>query len=121
MCIRDSYYRQVGLESFKMPLADFLEASRKPYQDVKDAFYYYLEHYNEGRPFILAGHSQGSAMLLELMRRESVSYTHLDVYKRQTKGSQCSICPLDVRVLLRRRVHVIAKIGQMPVEIRAVG
>ncbi len=64
------YYRQVGLESFKMPLADFLEASRKPYQDVKDAFYYYLEHYNGGRPFILAGHSQGSAMLLELMRRE---------------------------------------------------
>ncbi len=64
------YYRQVGLESFRMPLEEFLEASRMPYEDVYDAFYYYLKHYNNGKPFILAGHSQGSAMLLELMCRE---------------------------------------------------
>ncbi len=30
------------------------------YQDVKQAFEYYLEHYNEGRPFIIASHSQGT-------------------------------------------------------------
>lgn len=30
------------------------------YQDVKKSFEYYLEHYNNGRPFIIASHSQGS-------------------------------------------------------------
>lgn len=30
------------------------------YEDVRRAFEYYLEVYNQGRPFILAGHSQGS-------------------------------------------------------------
>lgn len=64
------YYRQLGLESFKMPLDEVMRAERMPYADVYDAFTYYLEHYNNGRPFILAGHSQGSAMLLQLMRKE---------------------------------------------------
>ena len=31
--------------------------------DVYAALDYYFEHYNQGRPFILAGHSQGSMML----------------------------------------------------------
>ena len=30
------------------------------YQDVRRAFEYYLQHKNEGKPFIIAGHSQGS-------------------------------------------------------------
>ena len=30
------------------------------YSDVKNSFQYYLSHYNEGRPFIIASHSQGS-------------------------------------------------------------
>lgn len=30
------------------------------YQDVKAAFEYYLEHYNNGRPIVIAGHSQGT-------------------------------------------------------------
>jgi hypothetical protein len=30
------------------------------YQDVVRAFEYYLENYNEGRPFIIASHSQGT-------------------------------------------------------------
>ena len=30
------------------------------YSDVKRAFEYYLAHYNHGRPFIIASHSQGS-------------------------------------------------------------
>lgn len=64
------HYRQLGTESFKMPLPEVMRAERMPYEDVRDAFHYYLEHYNNGRPFILAGHSQGSAMLLQLMRRE---------------------------------------------------
>jgi hypothetical protein len=30
------------------------------YQDVKKAFEYYLAHYNQGRPIIIASHSQGT-------------------------------------------------------------
>lgn len=30
------------------------------YQDVRNAFIYYLEHYNHGRPIIIAAHSQGT-------------------------------------------------------------
>lgn len=33
-----------------------------PYEDITAALDYYFEHCNGGRPFILAGHSQGSAM-----------------------------------------------------------
>ena len=40
------------------------------YHDVIRAFEYYMEHYNNGRPFILAGFSQGSMALLELMKAE---------------------------------------------------
>jgi hypothetical protein len=44
------------------------------YKDVEDAFDYYLANYNkdsnhEPRPFILAGHSQGSNLLLMLLER----------------------------------------------------
>jgi hypothetical protein len=37
--------------------------------DVEAAFDAYLARYNHGRPFILAGHSQGSEHLLSLMER----------------------------------------------------
>ena len=42
----------------------------KGINDVKDAFRYYMKHYNKGRPFILLGFSQGSMALLEVMKTE---------------------------------------------------
>ena len=38
------------------------------YRDIQQAFYYYLAHLNKGRPFILAGHSQGSMVIIQLLR-----------------------------------------------------
>ena len=73
------FYRQLGTESFKMPIEEVLEAEKMPYEDVRDAFFYYLKHYNNGRPFILAGHSQGSALLLNLMQRE---FTDLSIQNK---------------------------------------
>ncbi len=64
------YYRQVGIESLKMTDAEFVHYAKIAYIDLRDAFLYYMEHINNGRPYILAGHSQGSALLQELMRRE---------------------------------------------------
>jgi hypothetical protein len=40
------------------------------YNDVLDAWNYYLEHDNQGRGVILIGHSQGSGVLLRLIRAQ---------------------------------------------------
>jgi len=40
------------------------------YDDVRDAWNYYLEHDNRGRGVVLIGHSQGSYILAQLMREE---------------------------------------------------
>jgi len=38
------------------------------YQDIKTAFQYYLDHYNQGRPIIIASHSQGSTHAKRLLK-----------------------------------------------------
>jgi len=65
-------YRQATLYSF-------IEGERHPernngklalelaYTDVARAFDYFVEHYNHGRPFILASHSQGTCHALRLV------------------------------------------------------
>lgn len=40
------------------------------FADIKRAFHHYLRNWNEGRPIILAGHSQGSRHLLHLLEAE---------------------------------------------------
>jgi hypothetical protein len=40
------------------------------YGDVRAAWRYYLDHYNNGRPVVLIGHSQGSIHLIELLKTE---------------------------------------------------
>ena len=60
------YYRQCSLQSFEN---DSVAAIRMPLalDDVRQAFAYYLAHYNHGRPFILAGFSQGAHIMMELL------------------------------------------------------
>ena len=38
-----------------------------PTSDVVAAFGYYIQNYNQGRPYILAGHSQGANVLIHLL------------------------------------------------------
>jgi len=45
-----------------------LQAFELAYEDVKTAFIYYLEHYNNGRPIIIASHSQGTTHALRLLK-----------------------------------------------------
>jgi len=40
------------------------------YEDVRQAWRYYLAHYNEGRGIVLVGHSQGSFLLERLIAQE---------------------------------------------------
>lgn len=54
-------YRQAHLHSFfTKRKADAKKALELAYEDVKNAFLYYINHFNDNRPFIIAGHSQGS-------------------------------------------------------------
>lgn len=55
-------YRQASFLATQDRLlqADGGKAYALAYEDVERAFDYYLEHFNEGRPFIIAGHSQGA-------------------------------------------------------------
>lgn len=61
------YYRQCTLQTFT---ADSLVAERLPLalEDVSRAFNYYLKHENQGRPFVLAGFSQGAMAVLHLLQ-----------------------------------------------------
>jgi len=49
---------------------DLTAPSALAYRDVAAAWLTYLTTYNKGRPFVLIGHSQGSAMIQELIRRQ---------------------------------------------------
>lgn len=53
-------YRQAIVEVFFKESEDGQKALDFAFNDVKNAFEYYLKHYNNGRPIIIAGHSQGS-------------------------------------------------------------
>lgn len=60
-------YRQGSSGSGMPGAADGGPAFAIAYQDVRAAFRHYLDHWNTGRPFILAGHSQGSFMVARLL------------------------------------------------------
>ena len=62
-------YRQAHLSNFyqkdkKLAAARFEVA----YDDIRASFIYYLEHWNKGRPIIIASHSQGSMMAERLLK-----------------------------------------------------
>ena len=52
------------------PLPGAEQARRIAYEDVKDAWAYYLSHENHGRGVVVIGHSQGSGILIALLRHE---------------------------------------------------
>ena len=62
------YYRQTTLESWME--GDSVIEARFSYAmpDVEAAFAHYLAHDNAGRPFILAGFSQGAKAVVELLK-----------------------------------------------------
>lgn len=62
------FYRQGGLEIYELSSDDREEYLQTAYRDIKDAFLYYMENYNDNRPYILAGFSQGADMSIRLMK-----------------------------------------------------
>ena len=78
------YYRQTGLKhgTDMYIKTGSLDAALigSPYDDITAALDYYFENYNGGRPFVIAGHSQGAAILRLLLK--DYFKKHPDYYKR---------------------------------------
>lgn len=63
-------YRQAHLNVFfnKKKLKSGKAALAVAYTDIEAAFDYYLKNWNEGRPFIIAAHSQGALHAMNLIK-----------------------------------------------------
>ncbi len=69
-------YRQAQIYAFFALEDDGNDALELAYSDIETAFGHYLAEYNDGRPFILAGHSQGALLTKWLLERK-ISGTQL--------------------------------------------
>jgi hypothetical protein len=63
-------YRQLTLAAIQRPEGIPPAGARRAYLDVRDAWREYLARHNRGRGVVLVGHSQGTYMLRELVKRE---------------------------------------------------
>ena len=65
-------YRQVTLTALRSAMMGKPMAADRTmaYQDVLDAWDYYLKNDNHGRGVVLIGHSQGSGVLIQLIKQE---------------------------------------------------
>lgn len=78
------YYSQVGMNVYNTMSVE----EREPYlqtafEDVKEAFEYYMAYYNEGRPVVIAGFSQGADMSLRLLK---------ECFKSEERQAQLVAC-----------------------------
>jgi len=70
------YYHQHTLEA--IDYADYPKLVSDIADEVYSAYRYYLRHFNEGRPVILVGFSQGALLAKEVLKRMTDSeYSHI--------------------------------------------
>jgi hypothetical protein len=62
-------YRQVTVPALQSGNPESPAQLKVPVDDVSAAFKLYLRKYNHGRPFVLIGHSQGSFVLEQMIRK----------------------------------------------------
>ena len=63
------FYRQAHYRIFIEPYGHQGSAAWDiAFEDIKNAFEYYLKHYNKGKPIIIAAHSQGSMHAIALVK-----------------------------------------------------
>lgn len=65
-------YRQMALYLFDATEGTIQDPLNLAYEDIRQAFRYYLSNLNQGRPFIIAGHSQGANHGQRLLLEEVV-------------------------------------------------
>lgn len=65
------YYHQMTFESFFLSAGEWKPVADATYDECFDAFQYYMDNVNSGRPYILAGFSQGAMVVKEILKRMS--------------------------------------------------
>lgn len=63
-------YRQITLAAIGGGAEATPEMRAMAYEDVRDSFAHYMANFNDGRPIVLYGHSQGTGHLAQLMADE---------------------------------------------------
>ena len=62
-------YREAHISSYRFnDTVASIKAFDLAYEDIKTSFEFYLHNYNQGRPIIIASHSQGSTHALRLLK-----------------------------------------------------
>jgi hypothetical protein len=62
-------YRTAIFYSYIAPGKNARQAFDLAYSDVRNAFLYYMKHYNKGRPIVIAAHSQGTDYAVRLLKQ----------------------------------------------------
>ena len=63
-------YRQITIAGLLANAGNLAGPENTNYQDVLASMRYYMENYNNGRGVVLVGHSQGTSLLIEILRNE---------------------------------------------------
>ena len=102
-------YRQVTLKSLRGSMVgqNIPTDRMMPINDIKAAWQYYLDNYNDGRGVILVGHSQGSQVLQQLLATEIIgkpaqekiiaAYPTGITYPTQEDGSFMGMPPCETK------------------------
>ena len=70
-------YRQANYSTYMSFMGGYQPVFDTAYADIRKAFQYYLDHWNKGRPFFIASHSQGSQHAVKLIS-ELIEGTELE-------------------------------------------
>ena len=62
------YYRQLTMDTWMEDPQTISERFAYAMEDISNAFGYFIDNINAGRPFIIAGHSQGAKCVIELLK-----------------------------------------------------
>jgi hypothetical protein len=100
-------YRQAHIRSYYSTGKAASDAFDTAYEDVKNAFIYYLANYNNNRPIIIASHSQGTTHAMRLLKEffenkplsgKLVAAYLIGMYIANTHFATLQICKDSVQV-----------------------
>ncbi len=76
-------WRQTGLATLDLSMEEQRRINDSiPCYDVLAAFDYYIKHFNGGRPYIIAAHSQGTVQAANILSKYFVKAENQEVYQR---------------------------------------
>ena len=73
------YYRQITMDSWMEDENSISARFAYAMNDIYEAFEYFISNISKGRPFIIAGHSQGAKCVIELLKNSFDEERHGDL------------------------------------------